>query len=179
MPASDEALADVIVRPRAAGARHDRGLGAATTLSSKVIGLGAPTSVRMFLELSEVPSLLDALGDELARHGCGSHIKGRDVEREADVDPAGWRYHASELQRMLGDIEHASEPRYPFDRIEVLWPTVMAHGVVHGAVRHAERRAAEAIGAAGDAAAATLGAAQQTLHDFEAVDGGGLLDVWL
>jgi hypothetical protein len=133
-PTSDEAFAGSTAPPPIATATTcARGLGGANTSSSKVVGLGAPTSVRMVLELSEVPSLLDAIGDELARHGCGSHIKGREFERETDVDPADRRYHAGELQRMLGDIERASESRYAFDHIRVLWPTVMAHGVVHGA----------------------------------------------
>jgi hypothetical protein len=126
MPTSGEEVADVTAWPAIAAATgHWCGYGAENATSAKVIGLGAPTSVRMILELSEVPSLLNALGDELARHGCGSQIKGRHVESESDLDPADWRYHASELYRMLGDIERASEPRYAFDHIEVLWPTVM------------------------------------------------------
>jgi len=113
------------------------------------------------------------------RHGGSARIDGRSVEPQAaGVDPTDWRYHVGELQRMLGDVERAAETRV-HGRFDVLWPTVMAHGVVHGAIGHAERRAAAA--AAGDEAAArdALAAAQRTLRDFEAVDGGGLDAVWL
>ena len=157
----------------------DPGRAGMNALSPKVIGLGAPTSMRIFFDLSEVPALLDAIGDELAKHGCASQIRGRSVEPEDGVDPADWRYHVSELQRMLGDIEEAAKPRYPFDRIDVLWPTVMTRNVVHGAVAHAERRANDATDRDADAAGKALAAAQQTLRDYEAVDSGGLVDVWL
>jgi len=144
----------------------------------KVIGMGAPISVWIYFARLEIPALLDALGDELARHGCAAQINGRSVEPRSGVDPADWRYQVSELQRMLGDVK-AATPKYPRSRFDVLWPTVMAHGVVHGAIAHAERRVAEA-GTGNDAAAReALAAAQRTLRDFEAVDGGGLLDVWL
>jgi hypothetical protein len=143
--------------------------------TAKVIGLGAPTSVRILFELAEVPALLDAIGDELARYGCASEIRGRTLRADSAVDPADWRYHVAELHRMLGDIERAAEPRYAFDRVDVLWPTVLARGVLHRAVAHGERRAQEG-GKDGEEA---LAAARRTLRDYEAVDAGGLLDVWL
>ena len=55
----------------------------------------------------------------------------------------------------------------------------MAHGIVHGAVRHAERRAGAASTDEQSAAREALAAAQRTLRDFEAVDNGGLDAVWL
>jgi hypothetical protein len=55
----------------------------------------------------------------------------------------------------------------------VVWPTVLAHDVVHAAVRHAERRAAAGNGR--DA----LAAAEHTRQAFDAVDNGGLDAVWL
>jgi len=160
-------------------ASEKRARGAASATPPKVIGLGAPTSVWIYFEIAEIPALIDAIGDvALARHGGSAQIDGRTVEPEAGVDPTDWRYHVGELQRMLGDVEHAAETRV-HGRFDVLWPTVMAHGVVHDAVGHAERRATAAT--TGDTAAAreALTAAKRTLGDFEAVDGGGLLDVWL
>jgi hypothetical protein len=65
-------------------------------------------------------------------------------------------------------------------RFDVLWPTVLARDVVRGAVAHAERRAAAApSGDSIQAASDALAAAERTLRDYEAVDNGGLLDVWL
>jgi len=159
-------------------ASEKRPRAAASATPPKVIGLGAPTSVWIYFEMAEIPALIDAIGDQLARHGGAAQIDGRTVEPEAGVNPTDWRYHVGELQRMLGDVEHAAETR-AHGRFDVLWPTVMAHGVVHGAAGHAERRAAAA--AVGDEAAArdALAAAQRTVRDFEAVDGGGLDAVWL
>lgn len=144
----------------------------------KVIGLGTPISVWIYFEVSEIPALLDAIGDELARRGCSAQINGRTVEPKAGVDPAAWRYQIDELQRMLGDVEGATS-KYSHRRFDVLWPTVMAHGVVHGALAHAERRAADAAARDVAAARAALAAAEQSRRDFDAVDTGGLLDVWL
>jgi hypothetical protein len=157
-------------------ASEERARAAASPTPPKVIGLGAPTSVWIYFEIAEIPALIDAIGDEFARHGGSAQIHGRTVEPRAGVDPTDWRYHVGELQRMLGDVEQAAETRV-HGRFDVLWPTVMAHGVVHGAVGHAERRAT----AAGDEVAArdALAAAQRTLRDFQAVDGGGLDAVWL
>lgn len=159
-------------------ASDDRGRAAETTPPPKAIGMGAPTSMWIYFEIVEIPALLDAIGDELARHGGAARIDGRAVEPEADVDPRDWRYHVGELQRMLGDVEHAAETR-AHGRFDVLWQTVMAHGVVHRAADHAERRAAAAGTDEQSAAQEALAAAQRTLRDFEAVDGGGLDAVWL
>ena len=122
-------------------ASDDRGRAAATTPPPKAIGLGAPTSMWIYFEIVEIPALIDAIGDELARHGGAARIDGRTVEPEAGVDPRDWRYHVGELQRMLGDVEQAAETRV-HGRFDVLWPTVMAHGVVarRGRPRRAARR---------------------------------------
>lgn len=159
-------------------ASDDRGRAAEAAPPPKAIGMGAPTSMWIYFEIVEIPALLDAIGDELARHGGAARIDGRTVEPEAGVEPRDWRYHAGELQRMLGDVEHAAETR-AHGRFDVLWPTVMAHGVVRRAVAHAERRAAAAGTDELSTAREALAAAQRTLRDFEAVDGGGLPDVWL
>jgi hypothetical protein len=156
---------------RIRGAGHRPRAGAGGPPPEKVIGLGAPTSVWILFELPEVPALLDAIGDELGRYGCGPD---RTETAKNDADPTGWQYHVAELHRMLGDLEGALEPDYLSDRVDVLWPTVLAHEVLQAAVSHAERRAG--VGSAEEEGA--LAAAQRTLRDFQAVDGGGL-DVWL
>jgi predicted Zn-dependent protease len=56
---------------------------------------------------------------------------------------------------------------------------VLAHGVVHGAARHAQRRAEEARSADMPAARGALTAAQRSKRDFDAVDNGGRDAVWL
>jgi hypothetical protein len=158
-------------------ASDDRGRAAEAT-PPKAIGMGAPTSMWIYFEIAEIPALLDAIADELARYGGAARIDGRTIEPEAGVDPRDRRYHVGELQRMLGDVEHAADTR-AHGRFDVLWPTVMAHGVVHAAVRHADRRAAAASSDEQSAAREALAAARRTLRDFEAVDNGGLDAVWL
>lgn len=139
----------------------------------KVIGLGAPISVRISFEIAEIPALIDAIDDQLGRYGAPPQRNGRGPA--PDPHAAEWSDHIGELRRMRAHVEHARQP----ERFDVVWPTVLAHDVVHGAIGHAERRAAAAT--AGDAAAAqdALAAAQRTLRDFQAVDGGGLDAVWL
>jgi hypothetical protein len=51
--------------------------------ATKVIGLGAPTSVWIYFEIAEIPALIDAIGDEFARHGGSAQIDGRTLEPEA------------------------------------------------------------------------------------------------
>jgi hypothetical protein len=158
-------------------ASDDRGRAVENT-PPKAVGMGAPTSMWIYFEIAEIPALLDAIGDELARYGGAARVDGRTVEPEAGVDPRDWRDHVGELQRMLGDVEHAADTR-AHGRFDVLWPTVMARGVVHGAVRHANRRVATASRDEQSAAREALAAARRTLRDFEAVDNGGLDAVWL
>ena len=145
---------------------------------SKVIGLGAPVSVLVYLEVAEIPALKDAIADQVAHHGGSAQIDGRTVQPEAGVDPTAWRDHVGELRRMLGDVERG--PKSAIDgRFSVLWPSSMAYDVIHGALAHAEQRASTAGDADAAAARAALAAAGETAQDFEAVDGGGSADVWL
>jgi hypothetical protein len=159
----------------------DRAAAAAARVAApKAIGLGAPTSMRIFFERCEIPALIDAIAEVLARHGGAVRVDGRTVEPEDGVDPRGWRVHVGELYRMLGDVEDAAADRaWRYDRFDVLWPTVLALDVVRGAVAHAELRLAAAAADELPTARGALAAAQWTLREFEAVDGGGLLDVWL
>jgi hypothetical protein len=140
----------------------------------KVVGLGAPISVRIAFEISEIPALLDAIDEQLGRYGAAVQRNGRGGATPADVDPADWSDHIGELRRMRADVEQAKEVRGA-ERVVVMWPTVLAHDVVHVAVRHAQRRAA--AGAAG--AREAVAAAERSRHDFDAVDTGGLDGVWL
>lgn len=144
----------------------------------KVVGMGAPISVWIYFEVSEIPALIDAIGDERARYRHEPQIGGPTVEPEPRVDPAAWRDHVGELERMLGDLEQAAKTR-THGRFDVLWPTALANGVLRGAIGHAERRVAAAVASDATAARDALAAAQQTLRDFQVVDRGGLLDAWL
>ena len=125
----------------------------------KVIGLGARISVWIDFDVAEIPALLDALGDELARHGGSARINVRAIEPAPDVDPGDWRDHLVELRKMLDNVDRGATMR-AHGRFDVLWPTVLARGVVHGAVGHAERRLGEARGANRAAARAALDAAE-------------------
>ena len=160
-------------------ASDDRMLVPATRVTPpKVIGLGAPISVRIDFDPAEIPALLDALGDELARHGGSARINGRTIESTPGVDPADWREHLGELHTMLDDVQRAAGMR-THGRFDVLWPTAVARGVLHGAVGHAERRLAQASDGDVPAARAALAAAERSRRDFERVDAGGLDAVWL
>jgi hypothetical protein len=147
------------------GSNHPRG---GNVTPPKVVGLGAPISVWIYFEVSEIPALDDAIRDELARHAAR---------------PDGWNDHIAELRRMLADVEQARATRCA-GRFDVVWPTMLAHRVVHGAVSHAQRRADTAVTGQPDEQAVTavreaLAAAHQSRHDFNAVDNGGRDAVWL
>jgi hypothetical protein len=135
----------------------------------KVLGLGAPISVQIAVEATEIPALIEAIEDELAHYAHRA--------RSRDEDGEGWSDHVDELRRMRAELQGAAAAgEASFD---VVWPTVLAYDVVHGAVRHARHRVASA-GAAGAAAAHEgLIAAERTQAAFQAVDGGGPAAVWL
>lgn len=99
---------------------------------------------------------------------------------DSNGQPA-WGDHIGELQRIRAELTRAETNRVA-GGVDVIWPTVLAHGVVHGAARHAQRRADEAgpgRGPAAEAARAALAAAQRSQRDFDAVDKDGRDAVWL
>ena len=136
---------------------------------SKVLGLGAPISVWIYFEVVEIPALVDAIDDEIA---------GYNARGPANGSGPAWSDHIGELRRMRAELTAAQAARSA-GRVDVIWPTVLAHGVVHGAARHAQRRAEEAKSADEPAARAALSAAQRSERDFDAVDAGGRDAVWL
>jgi hypothetical protein len=142
-----------------------------------VVGLGCPVSVWIRFEACEIPALLDAINDALDNYRASQRARRRS-RRAASEAPPDWRVHIAELRRMHGDVQasRSADGRGSFD---VLWPTVIAYEVIHGAVRRAERAAGAAAGRDLPAARAALAAAVRTRRDFDAVEGGGLPDVWL
>jgi hypothetical protein len=148
-----------------------------TDATPKVIGLGAPISVRISFEIAEIPALIDAIDDQLGRYGAPPQRNDRGRGPARDPHAVEWSDHIGELRRMRAHMEHAAA--HGPERFDVVWPTVLAHDVVHGAVGHAERCAAAADAVDGAAARDALAAAQRTLRDFRAVDDGGLDAVWL
>jgi hypothetical protein len=133
---------------------------------AKVVGLGAPISVWIHLDLIEIPALTAAIRDELVRYSDGGSTAGE------------WTDHTNELQRMLADVEQA-ENRRATGRFDVVWPTVLAHAVIGRAVAHAQRLLAAAAHEQLAHARLALAAAERTHADFNAVDCGGRDAIWL
>ncbi len=142
-------------RPSMTGAGENR-------MPPKVVGLGAPISVWIYFDVSETRALAAAIGDELTRYG----------------DRREWVDQTNELGRMLADIEQ-TRARRAAGRFDVVWPTVLAHAVVRGAVGHARRLLDGAPPGEVATARLALTAAERTRTDFDLVDGGGLEAVWL
>lgn len=139
----------------------------ATRARSKVVGLGAPISVRIVLEPFELSVFRAAIDEEVTGYTTRAEPGASSQDRNGD----GWDDHTDELARMRADLDGAAERE-----VVVVWPTVLAYGVVRRAVELAERRA-EADGS--HTAWAALAAAARTRSDFDAVDAGGLEAVWL
>lgn len=145
---------------------------------AKVVGLGAPISVWIYFEVSEIPALEAAIVDELARHGVAAATTSYAAEPKPGVDPADWADQIAELRRMQADLAQACSSRSK-GRFDVVWPTALAHGVVHRSVAHAERRLVDTLGVATPSARDALTHARRSRDDFNAVDRGGLDSVWL
>ena len=132
----------------------------------KVVGLGAPISVWIYFDVIEIPAVAAAIAEELDRYSDRGNANGE------------WADHADELRSMLADIELASASRVT-GRFDVVWPTVLAHSVLRGAVAHAQRRLVGAAPHEVGSARLALAAAERTSADFDAVDRGGREAVWL
>ena len=134
----------------------------------KVVGFGRPASVAINFHPCEVPTLTEAVEEELA-----------DYERRSDGE-AGWEDHIGELRGMLDDIATRRLRR----EFRVIWPTALAHDVLHRAVTIAIERlhalsAGRVEGSALASAQAAAGAAVRTARALDAVDGGGRQEIWL
>ncbi len=83
---------------------------------------------------------------------------------------------------MLGEIERDGE--LPVEPFEVLWSAALAIDVLRGALREAAERLHASLNdlkATGPirSALGVVAACLETLESFDAVDNGGLQDVWL
>lgn len=139
-------------------------------LPPKVVGLGGPISVWIYLNMIEIPALAAAIADELARY--------EQRPGECAAPPDDRAAHAATLRSMLADLDEAKATRTT-GRFDVVWPTALAHVAVRGAVARAGRRLARAPAAEVISARLALAAAERTRDDFDAVDSGGLESVWL
>jgi hypothetical protein len=149
--------------------------------SMKVIALGAPVSVQIRFEPCEAAVVVDELRAQIiayetaeadARVGIGGSPPGDEGRRDR----------LGELRQMLGEIESDSElPAEPF---EVLWPAALAIDVLRGALYEAAERLHTSLNdlkstVAIRSALGIVAACLDTLESFDAVDSGGLQDVWL
>jgi len=154
---------------------------AADRRAMKVVGLGAPVSVRIRLEACEVQLIADALLeqiviDETTQAEARAGLIGEDPHDQARRD------RLDELRRMLKEIER--ERGGPPEAFEVVWPTVLAHDVLQGAFGQAAERLRETLTHREDTtvmrdALNVLAALLDTCEAFRAVDSGGLQDVAL
>jgi hypothetical protein len=130
------------------------------------------------MDAAAAQRMVDALRARVDRLRLGLYLP---RDRDRLVGQSAWGDHISELQRIRAELTRA-ETNCVAGCVDVIWPTVLAHGVMHGAARHAQRRADEAgpgRGPAAEAARAALAAAQRGERDFDAVDKDGRDAVWL
>jgi hypothetical protein len=134
----------------------------------KVVGLGAPISVRIYVETREEPVL---------RHVLDSLITGSGRARRKPSDDE-----LAELRQMRRDMEARSERAD--ETVSVVWPTALAHRVLRQAVAQAGDRLHDALAdlTALEAIRDAMDVFRCCLASWDAlqrVDGGGLQDVWL
>ncbi|MDA0161328.1 hypothetical protein OM076_13705 [Solirubrobacter ginsenosidimutans] len=136
----------------------------------KVVGLGAPISVRILLDASEVTFIRSRLLLEIDHHvlqapGAASGTAATLTE---------WAEEVETLEGMLRALD-----RHNAGAVEVLWPTSVAHDILRGALSDALHElgdcdvnacAPEELSGLLDAAHACL----RTWAGFKAVDLGGL-----
>jgi hypothetical protein len=144
----------------------------------KVVGLGAPVSVRIRFDASELPIVKDALANLIAAND--PHPLG--IAASVDLPSRDTDDQHAELRRMLDTLGRDDQPRA--EPREVVWPTSLAYGVVRDAARVAAERLREALADAGateaiQSAAQAFLACAETWTWLQAVDSGGLQNVWL
>jgi hypothetical protein len=148
---------------------------------AKVVGLGAPICVRIRFEACEAAVVIDELRAEIIAHET-SEADARTAIGDSPPGDQSRRDRLGELRRMLGQIERDGEP--PPAAFEVLWPAALAIDVLRGALREAAERlhaSLDDLKATGTirSALGVLAACLDTWEGFDAVDNGGLQDVWL
>jgi hypothetical protein len=138
--------------------------------SPKVVGLGAPISVRIQLEASEVTVIRSRILLELDDHA----LQAPNAACGTAATVAEWAEEVETLERMLRALD-----RHNAGTVEVLWPTSVAHDILRGALNDAlhELGECDVNACAPEALAGLLDAAQACLltwAGFKAVDLGGL-----
>jgi len=147
----------------------------------KVVGLGAPVSVQIRFQACEADVIADELRTQI------DVCETADAEARAGVtnerpDDEACRDQLREFHQMLNEIERDGD--VPADPLEVIWPTVLAHDVLRGALGEAAERLHETLKdpSVTDAirnALNALAASLDTWEAFRAIDNGGLQDVAL
>jgi hypothetical protein len=90
--------------------QHPRGPNR-NALPAKVVGLGAPISVWIYVEVYEISALTEATGEQLARFGASPQTTGCAAPSPANGEPPQSSDHVAELQCMLADLQRAAPPR--------------------------------------------------------------------
>jgi hypothetical protein len=146
----------------------------------KVVGLGAPVSVRIRFQACEADVIASELGEQiLVEERTEAEARAGLIGEEPDDEI---RNRLGEFRRMLDDIQRAGgAPGEPF---EVVWATVLAHEVLRGALGQATERLDDALNDLDNTAAIrdavnVVGALLDTWEAFLAVDAGGRQDVAL
>jgi hypothetical protein len=138
--------------------------------SPKVVGLGAPISVRIQLEASEVTVIRGRILLELDHHA----LRAPSAACGTTATATEWAEDVETLETMLRALD-----RHDAGAVEVLWPTTVAHDILQDALGDALRElgeckvnacALEELSGLLDAAKACL----RTWAEFKAVDLGGL-----
>ena len=124
----------------------------------RVVGLGAPTTVRLRLPRADAPLLRGEIRAQMERH-----IDEDDGSEQWRAERAAWQ----DMLRGLDVSEH--------ENVDVLWPSAYAAPVLYGAVVTAQ--AAVTATPNDPNAAAIRDSARLTLTAFLEIDNGGLDEV--
>jgi hypothetical protein len=147
----------------------------------KVVGLGAPVSVRIRFDACEADLIADELREQISVYETTEAEARAGVIGEQPDDEAR-RDLLWEFRRMLALVERdAGVPSEPF---EVVWPTVLAYQVLRGVLGHAAERLQETLQDPNSTdairdALRVVGALLDTWEAFRVIDNGGLQDVAL
>jgi hypothetical protein len=134
---------------------------------TRVFGLGAPISLLIFLEGHEIPALRQPILGWMKPAAAAE--RARRAETHSPDAPRAWRDMLAELDRAANSADHA-----------VLWPTVYAERAFRGAIADTVAAARSCCDATERASAfAVARSLRGTLSELQAVDDGGLPDVWL
>ena len=147
----------------------------------KVVGLGAPVSVRICFDACEAEVIAAELREQIIVYETTEAEARAGVIREPPDDD-GRRDLLCEFRRMLTLVERDRD--VPSETFEVVWPTVLAYQVLRGALGHAAERLQETLQDPHNTAAIrdalhVVAAVLETWETFRLIDNGGLQDVAL